>query len=64
MDDLEALRKHCQEELDIRKEKFAHGVYRDQDIYFGVLGECKILITMIKQIDQKLAQRIVEEDDD
>lgn len=64
MDDLEVLRKFLQDELDARKENFSRGIYREQDIYFGVLGECKIIITMIKQIDGMLAQRIMEEDDD
>lgn len=63
MDETYHLLRFIDEELDTRKEQLARGMYKSQETYFQVLGECKTLF-MLRGEAQRLIDKRVEIDDD
>lgn len=61
MDELKYILGIMQKDLDGLKENLVRGQYRERDLYFGVLGEAKILIKMINETERLIAKR--EEND-
>lgn len=64
MDETRHLLKKMQDDLAGIKENLVRGNYRNQDIYFEVLGEAKSLIKMIDEAEQLIAQRGFDDDSD
>lgn len=61
MGSLDRILDIMQKDLEGIKNNLAHGKYRSQETYFEVLGEAKILIKMISEVEKLLQAEEVDD---